>query len=205
MTHGTVKAYRQGCRDCPKCRAANARYRNTLRAEQARGITRMIDPTGTRRRILALGVMRWPYTAIGTELGVHHSRVGRMVRAETVHRDTAKAVAEMYDRLCMKTGPGDLRTEMWARRAGGYPPLAWDNIDDPNEEPHNITPAHRSDIAAERIEDITWLLDAGCGWGDLTARLGLKVDSIYNACHRANRPDLVARLRQLRQGEDIAA
>lgn len=58
--------------------------------------------------------------------------------------------------------------------------------------------------AKERLEDLEFMLNTGCGWGEITRRLGANIDTLYTACNRGNRPDLTARLRQLRGTETAA-
>lgn len=195
---GTVAAYQAGCH-CDDCKTASARHRRWLSYDHARGHYRTIDATGTRRRILALGVMRWRYSDLAAELGIYRSQVGEMASEYAkVHRDTARRVADLYDRLCMTQGPGTARTEIWARKRGGHPPLAWDDIDNPEATPATPLEIHRNQRNMVHVEDIEWLLDSGVGsWDNLTERLGIQPDSIYTACKRSNRNDLVVRLRRL--------
>jgi hypothetical protein len=79
---------------------------------------------------------------------VNHLTTGMWVE---VHRMTAERVAAVYDELSMVRpvdsavrGRGQIRIHdrqrRMAKRRGYAPPLAWDNIDDPNERP-NMRPA----------------------------------------------------------------
>ncbi len=44
-------------------------------------------------------------------------------------------------------------------------------------------------------EDCEWLLDTGCGWGEILARLGYRHrESLERQLYRAGRDDLAARL-----------
>lgn len=97
-----------------------------------------IDSTGTTRRLRALAALGWRLVDLGAELGVRPNRVGHLARGTTarVHRDTASAVAAVYDQLSMVQGPSEL-TRAHAARQCWAPPLCWDdeNIDDPKARP----------------------------------------------------------------------
>jgi hypothetical protein len=56
---------------------------------------------------------------------------------KTTHRTTAERIAAIYESLCMvvPTGPYALRNQRIGERHGWPPPLAWDDIDNPYEQP----------------------------------------------------------------------
>lgn len=58
-------------------------------------------------------------------------------RYPTVERRTLELVSDLYERLCMTPGPSPLARAA-ARRQGYAPPLAWDDIDDPDEHPAHV-------------------------------------------------------------------
>lgn len=90
-----------------------------------------VPAIGTNRRVQALYVMGWPREEIGRRLGVSKQRVGQLSVAHVVLRDTAAAVARVYDELSMTPGPSR-ETSARALRWGYRPPLWWDDdtIDD---------------------------------------------------------------------------
>lgn len=94
----------------------------------------LIDSTGTRRRLRALVAIGWRYSDIAVRLDVVTARVGHLAagRSATVHRDTAAAIAAIYDELSMTPGPSPRNRALAAGRQWA-PPLAWDDerIDDP--------------------------------------------------------------------------
>lgn len=96
-----------------------------------------IDSTGVRRRLQALTAVGWRYGDVGQRLGVHTSLVGRLaITDRPVLRDTAAAIAAVYDELSMTPGPSR-RNRALALNRGWAPPLAWDDesIDDPSARP----------------------------------------------------------------------
>lgn len=140
--HGTVAGYiahnRNGT-SCEPCKTAARLYERNRQARRylARGPL-VIDGTGTRRRIHALVAIGWTMAELDAELGRRRSYVSRLTRDDgDVLRETAKAVAAMYERLCMtpRVGWRADRQRALAARSGWVGPLSWDNIDDPNERP----------------------------------------------------------------------
>ena len=133
----------------------------------ARGALMQVPALGTTRRLRALYALGWTSTDLAPLLGVGHARVGHLAseRQEKVHRVTAAKVAEVYDRLSM-TVPQDPdvlpsprhcrvhdRQRRMAARRGWAPPLAWDDIDDPDETPTDwrYQAADRADVFAELV------------------------------------------------------
>lgn len=141
--HGTEAAYSYyDCR-CPTAREAWRLYRK--RRREGRADPRMVDPTGTRRRLQALAAIGWSPHLLARELGFtatnavrHLMRTGR----GKINTRTAEAVRHLYDRLSMTPGPST-RARNHARRAGWAPPLAWDDhdLDNPTPNPPTHPPA----------------------------------------------------------------
>lgn len=147
----------------------------TTRVYVERGLM-MIDATGTTRRLRALYALGWTSTDIAPRLGWSPARVGHLAsgRQDQVHRDTAAKIAAVYDDLSM-TVPQDpdvlpartIRVHDRQRRQsaakGWAPPLAWDDIDDPDERPTfgRRTRKTRDDIdpaVVERVLTGEWRL-----------------------------------------------
>lgn len=169
-----------------------------------------VDATGTQRRLKALMALGWTQSDIAAELGITASRVGFITnKYPRVYRQTAQAVSELYDRWSMivpaDTGPRrrghNMRHEIarrMAARKGWLPPLAWDDIDDPDEDPKSrpvpIRPAGRQDLKPDRIEDIAWMADSNETLTSAAARLDVTVEDLWVTCKRAGRKDLYWRL-----------
>lgn len=124
-----------------------------------------VPALGTTRRLQALYALGWTCQQMGDRLGVTGARVGRMMNgySEYAYQSTAQAVKELFDELCMIVPSDDdaqrvrgqvrvhERARADARRRGWVPPLAWDNIDDPDEQP-----AHTATIGNPRHRERTW-------------------------------------------------
>lgn len=110
---------------------------------------------GTIRRIHALMRLGWTSRAIADQLGWNHASAvtNIVVRKEisVAHRD---AIADVYDRLSMRIGPS-VRTRAHAEKMGWPPPLSWEDIDDPDEQPKGIQRAAAArgvdPVAVERV------------------------------------------------------
>lgn len=136
--HGTTLGYRiDGCR-CDRCRFAVARDMKVyeLRRIANGGKPLMVDPVGSLRRVRALMALGWPRRVIAVEAGYSPGGLtgllsGRRTRVTVEFRDR---ISSTYDRLSMTLGPS-VRTRNIAAVKGWAPPLAWTNIDDPDERP----------------------------------------------------------------------
>lgn len=147
--HGQERGYfahavdgEAACEDCLRAHRAAAKRRALA---FWRGQPSLIDATGTRRRIQALNAIGWPNHTIAKAGGwTGHSTIRNMLGAEHVRRANAEKIAEIYERLCMSIGPSAVARRR-AAAAGWAPPLAWENIDDPDECPRvHMLPAPRA-------------------------------------------------------------
>lgn len=142
--HGTTAGFHSGCRELC-CRRAYARYEKRGKIRRARGETWAIPALGAQRRIRALIRLGWTSTDIAAAAGwndrnyvlrILHGQSGRP--CQWVERKTHAAIADVYERLSMVIpphAPHRARSRSMAEKKGWPPPLAWENIDDPDEQP----------------------------------------------------------------------
>lgn len=165
--HGTPAGYAAEIRarvgTCPDCREAKRRSNIMLALYPS-----SVPVIGTRRRIQALQALGWSRAEIARRMG-YGGQGGElraiMATSSTVNRATAAKVEAVYAELSMTrpTGQGAARARTRAARHGYAPPLAWDDIDDPNERPNYGTRAdyRTCDPAViERILSGEWKLPA---------------------------------------------
>lgn len=143
--HGRSAGYVAGCRESC-CRTAIADYARNLRTRQyLNGGPLTVDGTGTRRRIQALMALGWSGPRIDEHLGKRRTYTVRILLDDgPVLLKTAEMVARTYDALSMTLPPSETRQERqvatrtrnYAKARGWVPPLAWNNIDDPTENPN---------------------------------------------------------------------
>jgi len=127
---------------CDPCRAAHAEYKRQLwRRKYAMRVSDLYVPSiGTTRRIRALQAIGWRLSDIDQALGHGDGRKGgpnyahNLTRQDRIHASTAAKVARVYEQMSMTPGPS-ARTRSIAKKRKWAPPLAWNNIDDPNEKP----------------------------------------------------------------------
>lgn len=131
VRHGTHRGYVVGCR-LLCCTAAQTRYMKLYRLGR---IPRMVDATGTVRRIRALQALGWTYGDMGARYGYGENWANMLTRRPLVVSTNAERITQIYDDLCMviPVGPYATRTRNLARRKGWPPPLAWDDIDNDAE------------------------------------------------------------------------
>lgn len=142
------------------------------------------------RMVQALAAIGWSLTDQARELGCIVQQVARIAHATqpTVTDRRAQAVRAMFERLCGTPGPSKrARTESVRRQ--WRPPLAWDDIDDPDaglardevDEAEIDEVAVERALAGERLEltdaEVVVVLRMGAGRGltvsALAAQLGI--------------------------------
>ncbi|QRZ05924.1 hypothetical protein [Mycolicibacterium austroafricanum] len=94
-----------------------------------------VDSVGTRRRVEALQALGWSRRFQEEQLGWCRSRLTGLCRSRRVLARNAQAVSGLFEVLSATPGPSDW-VRAFAARRGYAPPLAWDDIDDPNESPN---------------------------------------------------------------------
>lgn len=145
--HGTDAGarahYRTNTPICRPCRIASTR------AKKQRALTTKPSPKvpalGTQRRIQALQYLGHSRRSIAHAIGYKdEGALTYLMHPDTVTilRATAQKIDAVYRRMCMTIpqGQGASRARTWAKKHGYAPPLAWTNIDDPNDTPHGVRP-----------------------------------------------------------------
>ena len=143
-----------------------------------------VPNVGTRRRLQALARMGWTIRMVAAECGLPESTLGYAATSNTtVWQSTHDAVAAVYDRISGTVGPSQLgRTR--AANAGWAPPLAWDDIDDPDEVPELRTDDGPRVLP---VEDVAELVAQGLDQYQIGERLGWHHDTVRKAMRRMER------------------
>jgi hypothetical protein len=107
-----------------------------LPLEEAHPPNRMVDPTGTRRRIEALNYRGWSRAVLAKRMGMGSASLSTMLRTGRVTSRTASRVTAVFAELADCEGPSD-QVALRAQLAGYQPPMAWEyaDIDDPKAKP----------------------------------------------------------------------
>lgn len=188
LRHGTNAGYIAGCHQAC-CRAGHARQRKQHRNRlYLNGVTTLrVGGTGTRRRIEALLALGYSSRDIDIALGQAKTYTYRLLsnRGAEVYLTTAHRVDEVYRRLCMTLPDASTpfraaivkRAKRQAAANGYAPPLAWDNIDDPNESPKGAGYQPPS-----RVELLEELERQGRSVYDALALLGLNWHALEHWC-----------------------
>lgn len=206
--HDTYSATRKAGCTCP---LAKERRRVYIKRQQHGYLQpAYTDATGTRRRLQALSAIGWPLRDLVRRIGWTGNPGPIMWGASNrVHRHTADAVAQIYSELSDTPGPSN-KARAAAKRAGYVPPAAWDNIDDPAEQPNLGGPgddildeeAIRRVLAgtapygslnrAERVEAFRRLRAAGCGNGTIRSRLRINPGTLARLIAAAEQDEVAA-------------
>ncbi len=118
----------------------------------------VIDATGARRRIQALGTLGWNNAAIARHAGVPANTLGTAIRSRDgitvqLHRAIDRVYEELWNTPAPASTPIERRDRTFtlnrAARAGWAPPLAWDDIDtDPEPQTGDAEPEQILDAIA---------------------------------------------------------
>lgn len=138
-----------------------------------------VDGVGTSRRLHALMALGYSTAMIGEELGTPQNAVSAMAKREFVTAATRAAVAELFERWCMTPGPSEI-TRRRARMSGYAPPLAWDDIDDPNAVP-DVGEGRKWVPFMERYQE---LRDMNLTREVIAEKLGIQVESLERTLRR---------------------
>jgi lambda repressor-like predicted transcriptional regulator len=121
-----------------------------VRPERELPARNMRPAIASARRVQALAAIGWSFTEQGRQVGMHTQQVWELAwsKSHLVTVATADRVHDLFERLSATPGPSK-RARNAAAKHGWLPPLAWDDIDDPQAEPW------RADIAeAEEVDDV---------------------------------------------------
>ena len=171
----------------------------------------LVNSAGTRRRLRALVVCGWTGSRIAERLGCSATNVNLALRKgedDSTVAHFARTVRDLYEDLWDKEPPCANRHEearlvqisTAALERGWAPPMAWDeeSIDDPAARPaewREVTDlgSSRRRMHVEDLEDcIRWGLDVD----GAAERLGVTKDAVAVCAKRAERTDILQRLRR---------
>jgi hypothetical protein len=126
-----------GCREqC--CRDAISKHQNMRLLAARRGTPYTVPSIGVIRRVRALMRIGWRSADIAEVCGWSSAEaVTNLMRRKYVNHKTAATIRAAYDQLSGTPG-ASIVARRRAEAAGWPPPLAWDDIDDPNARPVGV-------------------------------------------------------------------
>lgn len=142
------------------------------------------DATGTTRRVRALVAIGYPVSHLATAIGIWPANLSRIARGDLaqVTVGTANATARVYRELSRRPGPSQ-RTRIRAQREGWHGPLAWEDIDNPDEQPDTAdvpdAELKRDELAARRRAEIELLHTACLTDDEIAARVGVATSTVH--------------------------
>lgn len=193
---GAVAHYMDKSATCDPCKDAAATYRRNRRTRLylARSTTLLVPALGTKRRLQALVAIGYSMEALSRDLDCGSNWVHAFLSRDLdrVQQDTATKVSALFERLCMDVpqGPYANRTRILAARKGWVKPLAWDNLDDPNEQP--VGWEYRAPNRAEIVADLD---ERGASISEVCRVLKISHNALERWCTRQGKWDVFKRLR----------
>lgn len=152
----------------------------TLNVPESVPDTCLVPTLGATRRVRALMAAGWRHEDISEYIGraSHHISSGRYPKMLAFDW---RIVHAAYEQLSLSDG-GSTKSRGRAKAAGFVPPMAWNDIDDPNEQPRDwqYVPGTR----AELFDDLT---ERGAGMSEVCAALKVSRDTLEKWCARHDR------------------
>jgi DNA-directed RNA polymerase specialized sigma24 family protein len=146
-----------------------------------------IDALGSRRRLQALMTVGHSVRLIARECSIAKDRAHDIALGlqPTVRADVAQRIADAYTRLAFRPAPVNKftqRTRNLAAARGWHGPLAWDDIDNPDEqpdtEPASETELNRDDLAALRRSEVEHLSRFNLSSHEIARRLDIAESTV---------------------------
>lgn len=162
---------------------------------------RYLDAFAAVRRIQALHVLGYPKARIAAEIKLGASCVSSILlgHQKVISADTDRALRKFYAWAVANPGK-NVRAMNEAARLGWHGPAAWDDIDNPAEQPDAAAPQPEVSkrqqflqLAAERRTEIRLLASAGQQPAQIAQRVGLSEQTVRRTL-AANHPALYLEL-----------
>jgi len=181
--HGTNAGYAAFCR-CQPCRDGHALYQMRRRKRRdVLGEKREAATLGSIRRIHALMAIGWTRQHIADAAGINERTIYTVERQAVMYASTAAAIEKAFEQLSGKQGPSAI-TRRIARSKSYPPPLAWLDVDDPDEQPDaGWKPVHARP-AAELLAEWDHLRGLGVSAHHAARQLGVSVEAVEKAMER---------------------
>lgn len=178
-------------------RAAATRYTKQWRLHKLRTGEPMSVPIWRfQRRLQALQALGWSKVVIAEHAGIVPQALYESDKhAAFVTRRRFDQIDATYRALSMRLPPTDTTGQAVsvgkvlasARRNGWLPPLAWEDIDDPDERPDMSQGALTT---AERLAELEWLIGAGVPEEQALQQLGWSRSAMERARERMNKEEV---------------
>ncbi|MGW4505753.1 hypothetical protein ACWENO_14045 [Streptomyces sp. NPDC004436] len=146
---------------------------------------KVVNATGTLRRIQALSRMGHPLRVIAQHAGTNKDVLRKLLHGKQagVTQSLAARITQAYDLLSQQEPPFNKHTSRArniATSRGWHLPSAWaeDALDDPDAEP--ATEMNSRELAAYRRQEIAHLASFGIPEHDIAARLGMSTDYVHD-------------------------
>jgi hypothetical protein len=154
----------------------------------------IVPSTGTVRRLQALCAIGFAETDLAALMSMRPGNFSPVILGyrPRITAATAARASEIFTDLWERP-PSDRRAENTRKHAkarGWVGPLAWDDIDDPNEQPEGVAERKTRTPAEDLLDDITFLLELGESPEQVAVVVDRQVGSIAKLAERNGRRDL---------------
>lgn len=146
---GTYAAFtrhkKAGEEPCEVCREARNKVHREYAKRWRAGSKNLTDSAVSVRKLKALSALGWSMREVFASVGASNGAqtIARFESRGKINIKTEAIINEAYKKLCMKVPPDNRFSRIMrghARTKGYAPPMAWDNIEDLNEQPKGLLP-----------------------------------------------------------------
>lgn len=150
-----------------------------------------VPALGLTRRVQALSAVGWSLSVIAERAGVTKQALAGSVKRDVVTARVARRIRDIYAELEMIQGPS-LRARRHAEAQDWAPPAAWDDIDDPHEQPDPCRWHEVTSLGVLTEQDLSDCASWGLTREQAGHRLGVQPDSVDTWLQRHDLPELRA-------------
>lgn len=162
-------------------------------------------PVGIQRRLRALGLLGWSMQSIADRTGIYMTSLAELRRNEAlkfVRVEIAEKILAVWADLSLTVAPdshSSRETAARAARRGWIPGLAWDDIDDPDEQP--VGWEYQAPDRGEILRD---LAARGAGVSEACRALSVTRAALQKWCSNHDMSPLYLRLVSRENGMNFA-
>lgn len=163
-------------------RSQDPEYRRRYAKLHRNGYRLSVPALGCQRRLQALQAIGYSWRQLEEITGLSRPCLRSLAHGKYTRiraRTTAKPIIEAYRTLCVQplhNTPSASKVRGYARMKGWAPPMAWDDIDDPNDQPKGVEGGGQ--LTEDEVRQIRRLYAEGVPQVEISRRYGFSRSTV---------------------------